>query len=200
MMRLFLLGVVSLVTALHVGIMFFSAGPDNILLKQYRFPLAVYTNRVFFQNWQFFAPKPIDHDLYLIARVRRGARVGPWYDVSNGLIERVHANRFSRDEIVLLAVSNAVIDVENEFLPPRVHLSPEFLRDNFDYRLLTRTAASAIAFAERRTDWDAVQIAIVRQDMPNFAHRRQQQLPRARKAIVVPWQPFPADVTTLGWI
>jgi hypothetical protein len=108
-----------LVFSVHFALVQLSNMPMSPLKLQLANVLSSYVDPYFTQQWNFFAPQPIDRDTSLLARVRyrdgmSGQLVtGPWIDVTDSLIEPLRRNRLSPLFHVEVSLSNAVVEFTN---------------------------------------------------------------------------------------
>lgn len=98
---LVLLGLATVVlgcaTAWHLGAVFLSVAPTNTLSQRYQARIDAYVYPEFEQNWQLFAPNPLQSDIAVEVRVRTltaggiSAQSG-WIDLTAQDIARIHDN------------------------------------------------------------------------------------------------------------
>jgi len=102
----------------HLGMIELANLPNNALSLKFSPIVARYVHPLFVQNWNFFAPTPIDASVTVYARAQtctgRSCTVTPWYDISDPLIDSERQNRFSSVAMIQLMLSNAAIEYKNK--------------------------------------------------------------------------------------
>jgi len=181
---------------LHALLLFLFNSPDNPIKLALDPEMRVF-GQIFYQNWSFFAPTPIDEDIDLLVRARtKGARPTRWISVEEPLIRTMQNNRMSAYELVLTDVSNSVIMAQQSLQklnPRQVH----HLTDTAEFRYLYRTGESIVksAFPDRR--FDDVQIAFWIGRFPRFTHRLEHT--SNDRLFTLDWEHFGGDVDATGW-
>ena len=130
---------------------------------------SIYYSRALSQNWQFFAPQPVDHDVYVLARGRANdGTYTPWTNITKSLLTRVQANRLSRFETLLTGVSNSAISLENRYLSSRGQVpSSKFL----DSLFLQRIASGAVLREFPLKHFETLEVRLRRVDVPEYTTR-----------------------------
>jgi Family of unknown function (DUF5819) len=166
-----------------------------------------YARTYFMQNWNFFAPQPIDRSEGLIARARLEshhglARTTAWLDVSAPLTQAVADDRFTSLGLVELLLSNSVTNFVNtaakdpdatvtrkgtKFYKQLIPLTV----DPIDSMILMRTAAAAIANADPDQRFSEIQVGTYTDVFPRFTERFHDDDGKHTTWILLPWQPFP---------
>jgi hypothetical protein len=171
-------------------------------------PLSVrYVYPYFGQNWNFFAPTPVDKTELLVARARwfdttRNAVVEtPWADVNQPLIEQERRSRLSPLGLVQLGVSNSVMNYVNTISKdPRASTldkdgKTRIFRmpipasiDPIDLSGITRAALSSFAVQYPGRRLQQVQIGVLIKTFPRFANRAQPDSASQQGLIYTDWR------------
>jgi hypothetical protein len=192
--------------AMHFTLIQLSNMPLSPLKLQYSDAIDRYVNPFFTQNWQLFAPQPIDEDLALMARGRfRDPHTGlaqttPWLNVTEPLIDEVRKNRLTPMALVELAEANVVVDFKNQLpIDPRasfVRNGKRFQKsplpadvDPRDMTALTRTGLAALEIAHPTLRFYQVQVGLSRYQFPRFTQRFRADAPDYSDITAVEWQP-----------
>jgi hypothetical protein len=169
--------------------------------------IARYVNPYFAQRWNFFAPQPIERDVFLVARARfhdpqtGSDEVTGWVNVSDPLIAEVRKNRLTPLFLVEVGLSNSVLDFENGIAKnkdatyqkgDKTYLRPVIPPsvDPFNITVMTRTALATlqISFPNRR--FDAIQLGLLNYTYPRFTERhRKMTVPKNLPVTLIDWQP-----------
>ena len=185
---------------------------NPVKLKYYSY-FSGYVNPYFTQDWAFFAPQPISNDVSVFIRgkikERGGAKLTPWFDVSDTLIDSAKGNPLSPFGSVSLALSNAAIQFLNREAdsmqvshrspnraPLRRRRSPEGVVDPWDKEVMTRIGTAALLTRYTRANLDQVQVGIRIYSFPRFTKRAQPDDPSKGVLTKLKWQKAP-DVVPL---
>jgi hypothetical protein len=189
----------TLAAGTHLGLTWLYNAPDNVAKVALDAPLRHYFGKLLYQNWSFFAPNPIDRDTGLYARGRAAdGHETPWVDVTGPLVADIQRNRLSPYELVSTSVMNALLAAHND---PRVRRSRPggpSLTGSYSVRALYRTGASVLRTTYPERTFASVEIAFADTQFPRFTHRLERSSARTTLA-PLPWEPFPADVDSVGW-
>ncbi len=169
--------------------------------------LAHYVNPYFWQRWNFFAPQPISHDVLLVARGRsRGQSAGreiltPWVSVTEPLVASVRGNRLTPLFLVEVALSNAVIEFENNLASDpqatfergglryvRPQISATATSDPLDLSVMTRTAVATLELAYPGQVFTGVQLGLVHHEYPRFSERHSPEHGGPLPMTLIDWQ------------
>ncbi len=117
-LRLFWVGFLGLVTAVHFAVLCLANLPVNPISLPLRPLLKAYTRPLFIQSWTLFAPEPIDRDLYLLAQLETrdsNGRVSrtPWLNLTDVFLVRMRANYLTRLDVVKESVTSIEADLAN---------------------------------------------------------------------------------------
>ncbi|MCI0383556.1 DUF5819 family protein [Streptomyces sp. CNQ085] len=93
------LGVVTVLTGVHLAMVFLHVAPDNTLSKQYGSTISDYINPEFEQNWKLFAPNPLQQNVAVHARAEvvrpdGGRERTGWVDLTAMDIDEIRGNPF----------------------------------------------------------------------------------------------------------
>lgn len=204
------------VLAIHFSLVQLGNMPLSPLTLNLAGAIARYVNPYFAQRWNFFAPQPIERDIFLVARTRfHDPQTGSdvitgWVNVSDPLIAAVRKNRLTPLFLVEVGLSNSVLDFENGIaknknatfqkggktylrpvIPPNV--------DPFNMTVMTRTALATlqITFPARR--FDAIQLGLLHYTFPRFTERhRKMPMPKNLPITLIEWQPADAVAPYCG--
>lgn len=168
--------------------------------------LDAYVNPFFTQRWNFFAPNPLDKDVFLLARGRYHPRNSsavvetPWTEITKPLLGAITKHRWSPLFLVEIGLSNAVITFENAIADdPRAietHDGHRYMKatlpatvDPLDMQYMSRTALATLEIANPGVQFDQVQLALVTQEYPRFTERLGNSPARRPSTTLVEWQP-----------
>ena len=87
--------VVSVAFVFHFAAIGFYLLPLNPVKLAWNPLLASYVNPLFYQNWHLFAPDPINSSQSVIGKCRAGDVESDWFDITQGIIERLEEDPIS---------------------------------------------------------------------------------------------------------
>ncbi|MFY9820568.1 MAG: DUF5819 family protein [Thermoanaerobaculia bacterium] len=195
------------VLAVHFSLVQLGNMPLSPLKLNLAGAIASYVNPYFAQRWNFFAPQPIERDVFLVARARfRDPQTGSdvvtgWINVSDPLIGAVRKNRLSPLFLVEVGLSNSVLDFENGIAKNKnatfqkdgkTYLRPVIPAtvDPFNIAVMTRTALATLQITYATRHIDAVQLGLLHYTYPRFTERhRKISVPKTLPLTLIDWQP-----------
>ncbi len=181
--------------------------PTNPISLDLREQLLNYVSPYFFQNWNFFAPHPVDQSEGLLIRARYldargGTRLTSWIDVSDPMFRSVAENRLTSMGLIELMLSNAVTDFMNSAhrdstaqYTSRGHkyykLPLPASVDPIDSMIMARTGAATLRLLYPKTHFVAIQVAVYQETFPRFTNRfKKDSNVNSINVLPVQWQPY----------
>ncbi len=194
------------VLTFHFTMVQLSNMPMSPLKLQYGDLIEHYVDPLFTQNWQLFAPQPIDEDIALMVRGRfRDPRTGrsqttQWLNVTESLIDQVRKNRLTPLALVELAEANVVVSFSNDLLmDPRAAVVRDGKRVLIlpipvrayprDMTVLTRTGLASLEIEFPGVKFSEVQVGLSRYRFPRFSKRFDPDTLDYAAITPVQWQP-----------
>jgi hypothetical protein len=202
LIRLFFLASVIFAIGVHFTVLMLFNAPANAFRFAFRREIVGYVMPVFYQNWSFFAPTPIDRDFFLLVRGRRvDGSTTPWINVSRGFTDALRRNRLSSKEMLATGVSNAIHETvaNKQLLAALKQGTTKGVYDLRGARLLYRVGASYLLAGSSRPDFTDLQVAIEEFEFPRFVNRLEAPNSQMRTFLPLPIIPFPRDVMKLPW-
>lgn len=170
-----------------------------------------YETPLFLQDWNFFAPNPIDGDITIFARVQPvcdyATKCSPsqWYDIEDPLIESIRRNRLSSLALIQLMLSNSAVELNNQIMGSKVMnwtahgrsywrpIIPSQI-DPLDQEILERTSASAIRGMNPNVRFAKIQVGLRQYTFPRFSRRNLPDRQVAGRLFRTNWVAFPNDI------
>lgn len=88
--------VLSLFTLFHFSIIVLHTGPLNPVYTKYRIPVENYISPLFTQNWNLFAPDPVEETQNILIQYRTASNeTSEWFNISKPLLEANRSNIIS---------------------------------------------------------------------------------------------------------
>lgn len=86
----------SLFTVIHFLILFLHTGPINPVYTKYRIAIEEYVNPLLTQNWNLFAPDPVEETQNILIQYRTSTNdTSDWYNISAPFIDSNQSNIIS---------------------------------------------------------------------------------------------------------
>lgn len=195
-----------LVLIAHFSLVQLSNMPMSPLKLQLANIISFYVNPYFSQQWGFFAPQPVDRDVFLLARGRYMDKktgevtTGPWINVSDGLIDALRKNRLSALFHVEVILSNAVVQYCNSLVDnPRATFKKDgqtYVKaqipadaESIDMRVMKRTAIASLEIAYPDQPIEEIQLGLMTYVFPRFTVRYKAVADEPAAVTLVDWQP-----------
>jgi hypothetical protein len=190
----------------HFSLVQLSNMPMSPLKLQLANVVSYYVDPYFTQQWNFFAPQPIDRDVSLLGRARyhdkaTGQMVTVrWVDVTDALIEPLRRSRLTPLFHVEVSLSNAVVGFMNHLgADPRAtfekdgqkYVKPQLAADidPIDMQTMKRTALATLEIAYPDQSFEEVQLALMIYIFPRFTMRQKAVSDEPLALTLVDWQP-----------
>ena len=182
--------------------------PLNPLQVEFAPAMDPWLHPLFQQNWNFFAPQPVDRDVTVLARTRACATSQPrclpssWSNISSPLIDAVRRDRVGSLSLIELMLANAANEFSNRASAASQRMHRAVLGqvddavDPLDAVIILRTSAAALKAESPRQRFAGLQFALHVYQFPRFSRRDEPNHPQSGKLVTTNWVPFPNDIAT----
>lgn len=128
----------SIVLVFHFSLIFLANLPPNYITSKFENEISAYNESIFFQDWHLFAPTPVSHDEFLLAKaVFENGEESSWVNISKTLMTEMQKNRLSEKYVEQIMTANAVLRVGNnpddeEAKDLIINYSTYFMKEEYD--------------------------------------------------------------------
>ena len=183
----------------YTVILLLNDGPNNAIKIAEQPFLNQAVPPVLSQNWSFFAPTPLEHDVYVLARAQDASgKWTSWMNVSQFVGGKIKRNRFSNFDLLDTGLHNEVLNTASyDVAHMRARKQNMYSLD--PVRFIARTSMSFLEYEYPNRHFTRLQCGVLQRLFPRFTKRYDNDDKDKRTFTDLGTEAAPTDVAVIRW-